>query len=112
MTSPLVNVLGAGLYCQSVVLDIVNCNGNCKEGKKKDAPYIENFLLPIIKDLEKSNPKGKSNVGIVELVLFDGATNVHSSPKIMAMRYPRITVLHGTEHVVSLIFKDFYEKIP
>ena len=45
-------------------------------------------------------------------MLFDGATNVHSSPKIMAMRYPRITVLHGTEHVVSIIFKDFYEKIP
>ena len=44
-------------------------------------------------------------------MLFDGATNVHSSPKIMAMRYPRITVLHGTEHVVSLLLKEFYEKI-
>ena len=30
MTSPLVNVLGAGLYCQSVVFDKINCNGNCK----------------------------------------------------------------------------------
>ena len=112
MTSPLVNFLGAVLYCQYFMLDIVNCTGHCREGKKRDSPYIANFFLPIIKDLDKSNPKGKSNVGIVELVMFDGATNVHSSPKIMAMRYPLITVLHGTEHVVSLIFKDFYEKIP
>ena len=30
----------------------------------------------------------------------------------MAMRYPWITVLHVTEHVVSLLFKDFYDNIP
>ena len=43
MTSPLVNVLGPRVYCQPVVLDIFDCIGHCKEGKKKDAPYIEFF---------------------------------------------------------------------
>ena len=70
------------------------------------------MFLPIIKDLEKSNPEGKTNAGIVGLVLFYGGTNVQNSRKIMAMRYPRIKVLHGTEHVVSLLFKDFFENIP
>ena len=112
MTSTLFNVLGAGVYCQDVVLKIVDCTGHCKEGKKKDAPYIANFSLPIIKDLEKINFKGKSNAGIVDLVLFDGATNVQNSRKIMDMRYPWITVLHVIEYVGSLIFKDLYEKTP
>ena len=76
MKSLLVNVLDTGLYCRSVVLDIVNCTGHCKEGKNKDSPYIENLFLPIIKDLKKRNPEGKSNAGIVDLLLFDGATNV------------------------------------
>ena len=45
-------------------------------------------------------------------MLFDGATNVQNSRNIMVMRYPRIMVLHGTEQVISFLFKDFYEKIP
>jgi hypothetical protein len=27
------------------------------------------------------------------------------------MKYPRITVGHGAEHVVSLFFKDVYDKV-
>ena len=112
MTYLLVNVLGAGVYRPYVVLDIVNFTGHFKGGKKKDAPYITNFSLPITKDLEKSNPEGKSNGGIVDLMLSDGATNVQNAVKIMARRYPLITVLHRTEHVVSLLLKDFYKRIP
>ena len=112
MASTLINVLGAGVYCQSIVLGIVYCTRHCKEGKNKDAPYITNLFLPIIKDLEKRNTEGKSNAEIVDFVLFDGATNVQNAGNIVAIRYPRITVLHVTEHVVSLLFKDFYENIP
>ena len=107
MISPLVNVLGAGLYCQSDVLKIVDCTSHRKKGNEKDAP-----LHPIIKDLEERNPKGNNNAVIVDLVLFDRATNIQNNGKIMAMRYPRITVLRGTEHVVSILFKDFCENIP
>ena len=104
MTSPL-GFLGSGVYFQSVVLNIFDCTVHCKKLKKKYTPYIENLFLPIIKDLEKSNPDGKSDAGIVDLVLFYGATNVQNAGKIVAMRYPCITVLHGTEHVVTLFFK-------
>ena len=74
-------------------------------------PPTLNFLLPIIKDLERRNPKGKSNAGIVDLVLFDGATNIKNPGNIMATKYPQVTVLHRREHVVSLISKDLYKKI-
>ena len=37
MTSPL-GFLGSGVYFQSVVLNIVDCTGHSKEGKKKDPP--------------------------------------------------------------------------
>ena len=86
MTSNLVNFWGNRLYFQSVVLDILDCTGHCKEGKKKDAPYIEIVFLPIIKELEKRNPERKSNAGIVYLVLFDGATNLQNVGNIMVMR--------------------------
>ena len=112
ITYPLVNFLGAGVYCQFFVLNIFYWTGHCKEGKKKDAPDIANFFLPILKDLEKRNPEGKFNVGIIDLVLFDGATDVQNDGNIMSMRYPRITVIHGTEHVVWLPLKEFYNKIP
>ena len=31
--------------------------------------------------------------------------------ELLRVKYPRITVGHGAEHVVSLFFKDVYEKV-
>jgi hypothetical protein len=42
----------------------------------------------------------------IDCVFFDGASNVQKSGKIMQVHYPRVMVLHGAEHVVSLFFKD------
>jgi hypothetical protein len=44
-------------------------------------------------------------------VLFDGASNVQNAAKLVSITYPRITVVHGTEHVVSLFFKDIFTKM-
>ena len=71
------------------------------EGRKKDAPYIADLFDPYI---QKYNPH-------VNLVLFDGASNVQKAGDILAVRYPRITVGHGTEHVISLFFANF-AKVP
>jgi hypothetical protein len=49
--------------------------------------------------------------GVVDLVLFDGASNVQNAAKLVSIIYPRITVVHGTEHVVSLFFKDIFIKM-
>jgi hypothetical protein len=44
-------------------------------------------------------------------VLFDGASNVQSAAKLVSITYPRITIVHGAEHVVSLFFKDIFTKM-
>ena len=41
MTADLVNFLVAGVYCQSVVLNIINCTGHCKEVNKKVPPTLK-----------------------------------------------------------------------
>ncbi len=49
--------------------------------------------------------------GVVDLLLFDGASNVQNAAKLASITYPHITVVHGAEHVVSLFFKDIFIKM-
>jgi hypothetical protein len=39
-------------------------------------------------------------------------SNVQNAAKLVSITYPRITVVHGAEHVVSLFFKDIFTKMP
>ncbi len=76
-------------------------------GGKKDTPYLANMILPHIKMMESMQDESKRTLkGVVDLVLFDGASNVQKAGKILAIHHPRITVVHGAEHVTSLFFKD------
>ena len=43
--------------------------------------------------------------------MFDGASNVQLEAKILKVRYPKLTVMRGVEHTVSLFFNDV-SKIP
>jgi len=72
-------------------------------GGKKDAKYVYSQFLPFIKDFEKRKPN------TVDLVLFDGASNVQKAGDLLASSYPRICVLHGAEHVMSLFFNDVFK---
>jgi hypothetical protein len=49
--------------------------------------------------------------GVVDLVLFDGASNVQNAGQILAINHPQITVVHSAEHVTSLFFKDIYTHV-
>jgi hypothetical protein len=49
--------------------------------------------------------------GVVDLLLFDGASNVQNAAKLAFITYSRITVVHGAEHIVSLFFKDIFTKM-
>jgi hypothetical protein len=53
----------------------------------------------------------KTYSGLVDLVFFDGASNVQNAAKILRVFNPCITVEHGAEHVVSLFFADIYTKV-
>ncbi len=72
-------------------------------------------MKPIISQIEQtkdSNNQKTDHQGVVDLVLFDGASNVQNAGKLVSITLPHITVVHGAEHVVSLFFKDIFIKMP
>jgi len=110
---PLVNVLAAGVNNPFALLDIVDCTDHCARGGKKDARYIADIVKPLITKIESERDLHNNRCpGIVDLVFFDGASNVQNAGQILQAFNPRITVGHGAEHVVSLFFSDVYRKIP
>jgi hypothetical protein len=102
---PLINVLAAGVHNPAAVLEIANCTKQMEDGKKKDATYIAGLFKPHIEEFEKVKKD------CVDCAFFDGASNVQKAGEIMEAKYPRITVMHGAEHVVSLFYADIF-KIP
>jgi hypothetical protein len=69
-------------------------------------------MISQIEQTEDPNNQKTDHQGVVDLVLFDGASNVQNAGKKVPITYPRITVAHGAEHVVSLFFKDIFTKMP
>ncbi len=95
------------------MLDIVNCTSEMAKGWKKDAKFIVGLLKPIISRIEETkdpNNQKTDHRGVVDLLLFDGASNVQNAAKLVSITYPRITVVHGAEHVVSSFFEDIFTK--
>ncbi len=112
-TVPMVIFLGSSPNNPFALLDIVDCTS--AKGEKKDAKYIVGLLKPIISWIEETkdpNNQKTDHWEVVDLVLFDGASNVQNAAKLVSITYPRITVVHGAEHVVSLFFKDIFTKMP
>ena len=48
---------------------------------------------------------------IIDVFMFDGASNVQLAGELLKNRYPKVSVMRGVEHAVSLFFNDVY-KIP
>ena len=103
---PLMNIIAASPNNPFALLEIVDCTDQMAKGGKKDATYLAGIVRPLIRWLEA---RAKSN--IVDLIMFDGASNVQLAGKIVARYHPRITVCHGAEHVISLFFSDVYNKV-
>jgi hypothetical protein len=71
-------------------------------------------LKPIISQIEETKDPDNQQTdhrGVVDLLLFDGASNVQNATKLATITYHHITVVHGAEHVVSLFFKDIFTKM-
>ena len=68
---------------------------------------ISSLTLPLTLFISQ----GKKYVGVVDLVFFDGASNVQKAADIIALRYPRITSACAAEHTTSLLFDDVYNKV-
>jgi hypothetical protein len=70
-------------------------------------------LKPIISWIEETkdhNNQKTDHRRVVDLLLFDGASNVQNATKLVSITDPRITVVHGAEHVVSLFFRTYSPK--
>jgi hypothetical protein len=65
-----------------------------------------------IEETKDPNNQKTDHRGVVDLLLFDCASDVQNAGKLASITYPRITVVHGAEHVVSLFFKDIFTKMP
>ena len=48
---------------------------------------------------------------IIDVIMFDGASNVQLAGELLQILYPKITVMRGVEDTVSLFFNYVY-KIP
>ena len=43
---------------------------------------------------------------LIDIVMFDGVSNVQLSERIVKVHYPNLTIMIGVEHIVSLFFND------
>ena len=103
---PLIDILLSSPNNPVVLLEIVNCTGQMATGGKKCAKYLSSLVRPLIRWLEEM-----ARSQIVDLIMFDGASNVQLIRKIIAQHHPRITVCHGAENVIALFFSDIYNKV-
>ena len=96
-TVPLINSIAASAGNPCMVLDVIDCSEHCAAGGKKDAAFIVKKMLPGMLALD---PKKE----LIDLVLFDGASNVQNAAKLLTIHFPRASVGPAIEHVVSLVF--------
>ena len=96
---PLVNVFASAFNCPAVLIEIIDCTARLLEGEKKDGAFISSLFLPVMEALDKLKDKA-------DIVFFDGGSNFQLAGRILQARFPRITVVHGLEHVLSLVFED------
>ena len=112
---PLMNFLASSPNNPVALLEIVDCTNEMASGGNKNAKYIAGLVKPIISRIEMTKDplckRRSDHSGVVDLLLFDGASNVQKAAKLVSVEYPRITVIHGAEHVVSLFFKDVFTKV-
>ena len=101
---PLINLFASGLHCPAVLINIIDCTARLVAGEKKDGSFISSLFLPVIESLDVLKAK-------TDVVFFDGGSNFQLAGQIIRARFPRITMVHGLEHVLSLVFVDI-SKIP
>ena len=101
---PLFNVLGATLGSSPTLLSVHDCSAHMAKGGKKDACYIAKIFREEMEKLDKMKDR-------FDLYIVDGASNVQAAGEVISAYFPRVSTVHGSEHLISLIFSDF-AKIP
>ena len=100
----MLNILASAKNIPVYVLEIVDCQVHLAQGYKKYTTFICNPFLNHKKDIDPRKH-------LAYVIMFDGASNVQLGGKLLKVHYPKLTVMHGVGHTVSLFFNDV-SKIP
>ena len=98
------NILVSGKNLPVAVLELVDCQGHLVYGREKNGIFICNRFLDHLKIIDPHK-------SIIDVIMFDGALNVQLAGELLKIHYPKITVMRGVEHTVSLFLNDV-SKIP
>ena len=99
---PLLNILASAKNIPVYVFKIVGSQVNLYDGNKKDRKFICNQLLNHTKEIDPAKT-------LSDIVIFNGASNMQLAGIFLKVHYPKLTVMRGDEHTVSLfliMFKD------
>ena len=101
---PLLNTLFNGVHLPVYVANIKDCSQSLSEGETKNAEYIASICIKLIKELDH-------NGDMFDIAFFDGAANIQKAGKCLESIFPRMSTIHGCEHVTALFCGDL-AKIP
>ena len=96
---PLLNILVSGGNLPVAVLELVDFQGHLSDGGIKNGTFIGNIFLDHFKIIDPHK-------SIKDVIMFDGASNVQLAGELLKIHYPKITVMRGVQHTVSLFFND------
>jgi len=100
---PLFNILVSGAFCPTYVSRVYDCTKDLEIGQNKSAEFIARLFREVAYQVDP----GKT---LLDLILVDGASNVQKGGELLAIEFPRVTVMHGCEHVLSLFCSDLLKK--
>ena len=63
---------------------------------------MEQSFVIIFESYNRIDPGKK----LIDIVIFDGASNAELGGRLLKVHYPKLTLMHGVEHTVSLFFND------
>ena len=86
------------------VLELVDWQGHLADVGKKYGTFICNRFLEHLRTIDPHK-------SITDVFMFDGASNIQLDGELLKIHYPKISVMLGVEHTVSLFFNDV-SKIP
>ena len=100
----LLNILVSGRNLPVAILELVDFQGHLADGVIKNGTFICNTFLGHFKIIDPHK-------SIIDVIMFGGASNFQLAGELLKIHYPKITVMRGVEHTVSLFFNSV-SKIP
>ena len=91
----LLNILVSGNNLPVAVLELVDYQGHLVDCGTNNAIFICNRFLDHFKRIDPHK-------SIIDVIMFDGASNFPLAGELLQIRYPNITVMCGVKHTVSI----------